>query len=108
MHSKHCVLESNAIKISKVFAIWSDNYSRTKNDGSYAGAKIMYTGKSYLFTTAIEQQAFHEGLKAAASSQNPYLKANSPHAARAWGKGNELGFRLSARLGVQYLNAAKI
>lgn len=68
----------------------------------------MYTGKNYVFTSAIEQQAFHEGLKATVSSQNPYSTANSPHAARAWGKGNQLGFRLSARLGVQYLNAAKI
>jgi hypothetical protein len=68
----------------------------------------MYTGKSYIFTTAIEQQAFHEGLKATASSQNPYSIAKSPHAARAWCKGNQLGFRLTARLGVQYLNAAKI
>ena len=68
----------------------------------------MYTGKNYIFTSAIEQQAFHEGLKATVSSQNPYSAANSPHAARAWGKGNQLGFRLSARLGVQYLNAAKI
>ena len=68
----------------------------------------MYTGKNYLFTTAIEQQAFHEGLKASINSENPYSSTNSPHAARAWGKGNELSFRLSARLGVQYLNAAKL
>jgi hypothetical protein len=68
----------------------------------------MYTGKSYRFSTAIEQQAFHEGLKAAVSTPNPYSSINSPYAARAWGKGNQLGFRLSARLGVQYLNAAKL
>lgn len=68
----------------------------------------MYTGKSYIFTTAVEQQAFHEGLKATANSHNPYAASNSPHAARAWGKGNELAFRLNARLGVQYLNVAKV
>ncbi|NVK39301.1 MAG: hypothetical protein HWE18_15345 [Gammaproteobacteria bacterium] len=68
----------------------------------------MYTGKNYQFTTAIEQQAFHEGLKASVSTPNPYSNLKSPHAARAWGKGNQLGFRLSARLGIQYLNAAKL
>jgi len=67
----------------------------------------MYTGKSYQFNTAVEQQAFHEGLKASFTTKNPYSLSESPHAARAWGKGNQLGFRLSARLGVQYLNAVK-
>ncbi|GAA6135664.1 hypothetical protein NBRC116188_24540 [Oceaniserpentilla sp. 4NH20-0058] len=67
----------------------------------------MYTGKSYQFTTAIEQQAFHEGLKATFTTKNPYCISQSPHAARAWSRGNQLGFRLSARLGVQYLNAVK-
>ena len=68
----------------------------------------MYTGASYQFLTAIEQQAFHEGLKASATANNPYCNTRSPHAARAWAKGNQLGFRLNARLGVQYLNAARV
>ncbi len=67
----------------------------------------MYTGQRYQFLTAIEQQAFHEGLKAATKANNPYSKTQMPHAARAWAKGNQLGFRLAARLGVQYLNAAQ-
>lgn len=67
----------------------------------------MYTSQSYQFLSAIEQQAFHEGLKAAATADNPYCKNQTAHAARAWGKGNQLAFRLSARLGVQYLNAAQ-
>ncbi|OUR61921.1 hypothetical protein A9Q73_10655 [Bermanella sp. 47_1433_sub80_T6] len=67
----------------------------------------MYTGQSYQFLSAIEQQAFHEGLKAQHSSQNPYCNSDTPHAARAWAKGNQLAFRLTARLGVQYLNASR-
>ena len=66
----------------------------------------MYTGKSYQFLTAIEQQAFHEGLKSSVTANNPYSKTDTPHASRAWAKGNQLAFKLNARLGVQYLNAA--
>lgn len=66
----------------------------------------MYTGNSYQFLTAIEQQAFHEGMKSAVTASNPYSQTNTPHAARAWAKGNQLAFKLNARLGVQYLNAA--
>lgn len=68
----------------------------------------MYTGRTYQFQTAIEQQAFHEGMKAAASATNPYHDSRCPHAARAWAKGNQLAFRLNARLGVQYLNATRV
>ncbi len=66
----------------------------------------MYTGRSYHFTSAIEQQAFHEGLKASYNASNPYCDTRTPHAAHAWAKGNQLAFRLNARLGVQYLNAS--
>ncbi len=68
----------------------------------------MYTGQSYQFLSAIEQQAFHEGLKASASDANPYCSTQTPHASRAWAKGNQLAFRLNARLGVQYLNASRV
>lgn len=68
----------------------------------------MFTEQNYQFLSAIEQQAFHEGLKAAATANNPYCKSTSSHASRAWAKGNQLAFRLSARLGVQYLNATKV
>ena len=68
----------------------------------------MYTGRSYQFSSAIEQQAFHEGLKADYSATNPYCGTRTPHAARAWAKGNQLAFRLNARLGVQYLNASYV
>jgi hypothetical protein len=68
----------------------------------------MFTGPSHQFLSAIEQQAFHEGLKASASAINPYSDAQTPHASRAWAKGNQLAFRLNARLGVQYLNAARL
>ena len=67
----------------------------------------MYTGQNYQFLSAVEQQAFHEGLKALYSATNPYSSADTPHAARAWAKGNQLAFRLNARLGVQYLNASQ-
>ncbi len=66
----------------------------------------MYTGQSNQFLSAVEQQAFHEGLKAAHSSRNPHSNTDTPHVARAWAKGNQLAFRLNARLGVQYLNAS--
>ncbi len=66
----------------------------------------MYTGQVYQFSSAIEQQAYHEGLKAQHSGKNPYCNSQSPHAARAWAKGNQVAFRLNARLGVQYLNAS--
>lgn len=56
-----------------------------------------------MFRTAIETQAFHEGLKAGFEVRNPYSNL-SPAAARAWSQGNAQAFRLSARLGVQYLN----
>ncbi len=68
----------------------------------------MYTGQSCQFSSAVEQQAFHEGLKAEHSGQNPYSNTNTPHVARAWAKGNQLAFRLNARLGVQYLNASRV
>jgi hypothetical protein len=68
----------------------------------------MYTGQSYQFLTAVEQQAFHKGLKAEHSSQNPHSNSDASHVARAWAKGNQLAFRLNARLGVQYLNASNI
>jgi hypothetical protein len=64
----------------------------------------MFTGQSHQFLSAIEQQAFHEGVKASASADNPYSNTQTPHASRAWAKGNQLAFRLNARLGVQYLN----
>ena len=66
----------------------------------------MYTRQTQQFTTAIENQAFHEGLKASVDIANPYSNTRTPHACRAWAKGNQLAFRLNARLGVQYLNAA--
>jgi hypothetical protein len=66
----------------------------------------MYITQSKQFLSAIERQAFHEGLKASISANNPYGNAKTPHVSRAWAKGNELAFRLNARLGVQYLNAA--
>ncbi|MCP5324956.1 MAG: hypothetical protein H7A09_01350 [Oceanospirillaceae bacterium] len=56
-----------------------------------------------MFRTAIEMQAFHEGLKAGFDARNPYSH-QSPAASRAWSQGNAQAFRLSARLGVQYLN----
>lgn len=65
----------------------------------------MYTGSNYQFLTAIEQQAFHEGLKSSITAENPYSRESAPHAARAWAKGNQLAFKLNARLGIQYLNA---
>jgi hypothetical protein len=68
----------------------------------------MFTGPSHQFLSAIEQQAFHEGLKASVSAFNPYSDTQTPHASRAWAKGNQLAFRLNARLGVQYLNAARL
>jgi hypothetical protein len=55
------------------------------------------------FRTAIETQAFHEGLKAAFDMHNPYSFL-SPAASRAWALGNAQAFRINARLGVQYLN----
>ncbi|EAT12759.1 hypothetical protein HF888_13230 [Bermanella marisrubri] len=61
----------------------------------------------YKFLTAIEHQAFHEGLKAKIDAPNPYNKTNTPHASKAWSKGNQLAFRLNARIAVQYLNASK-
>jgi len=67
----------------------------------------MYTGERYQFLTAIEQQAFHEGMKASYDAANPYCDTKTTHAARAWAKGNHLAFRLNARLGVQYLNASR-
>ena len=67
----------------------------------------MYTGQNNQFISAIEQHAYQEGLKAQHSSQNPYCDSDTPHAARAWAKGNQLAFRLTARLGVQYLNASR-
>lgn len=56
-----------------------------------------------MFRTAIETQAFHEGLKAAFDVQNPY-SFQSPAASRAWAQGNAQAFRINARLGIQYLN----
>jgi hypothetical protein len=68
----------------------------------------MYTGQAHTFSSAIEQQAFHEGLKASISGPNPYCSSQTPHASRAWAKGNQMAFRLNARLGVQYLNGARV
>lgn len=62
---------------------------------------------SYKFLTAIEHQAFHEGLKSKIDATNPYNFKQAPHAAKAWSKGNQLAFKLNARIAVQYLNAAK-
>ncbi len=66
----------------------------------------MFTGQGHQFSSAIEQQAFHQGLKSSPSAENPFSQRETPHAARAFAKGNQLAFRLSARLGIQYLNAA--
>jgi hypothetical protein len=66
----------------------------------------MYHAQSNQFLSAIERQAFHEGMKASMLADNPYCNSKTPHASRAWAKGNHLAFRLNARLGVQYLNAA--
>lgn len=68
----------------------------------------MYANQSNRFLSAIEQQAYHEGLKAPITAENPYCQTKTPHAARAWAKGNQLSFRLNARLGVQYLNASQL
>ncbi|WP_396588752.1 hypothetical protein [Bermanella sp. R86510] len=67
----------------------------------------MYPQIERRFMSDIENQAFHEGLKASMHASNPYKTADSPHAARAWSKGNQLAFRLNARIAVQYLNASR-
>jgi hypothetical protein len=68
----------------------------------------MYLTQTNQFLTATDRQAFDEGLKASISADNPYSNAKTRHASRAWAKGNQLAFRLNARLGVQYLNAVNI